>query len=145
MELTNKNNERVKITISGYQFPNVTKGEHDSNWLSIYGEITHQKGSWTFCDPCFLTWEINELSDWIENIGTGVSTESELEFIEPVLIFRRQNQNTLRLFFELGARPNWAKFEGIEEDLWIDFEADELSFRRAANSLRDQLEKYPIR
>ena len=146
MELKNSNNEVVKLSILGYQFPEAVNDDYDSNWLRVHGEITHEKGSWEFVDACLLTYEAVDLANWLEELGKNKARKQNLGFIEPNLDFRLNDKITLRLYFELESRPNWAPWDGAGlEDLWIDSELDELSFCRAAKSLREELKQYPQR
>jgi hypothetical protein len=59
-------NSGCRLTILGYQFPDDTTDEYDSNWLVIGGEVWLDGREWQFRDPCLTTFEAKRLADWLE-------------------------------------------------------------------------------
>jgi len=56
-----------------------------------------------------------------------------------------RNRN-VGLALELEARLSWAPYDGAGmEDLWAEFEVSPEALRDAANSLRDDLIRLPVR
>ena len=52
----------------------------------------------------------------------------------------------MRVYFELEARPSWAPCDGAGmEDVFIDFELRPGLLNEASSSLRQQVQKYPVR
>ena len=47
----------VRLSILRYQFPHITTGEYDANWLIIRGHVSLDDRSWTFSDPSLTTFE----------------------------------------------------------------------------------------
>ena len=73
-QLSDAKGTSLSLTISGYQFPEIENDSHDSNWLNITGKVEHPRGSWTFVDPCMLTYELEGLSDWLESVAENSNT-----------------------------------------------------------------------
>jgi hypothetical protein len=138
-----------ELQIRGYQFPVMESEDYDSNWLRIHGTVRHPRGSWTFEDPCLLTYEVAALATWLEQISTNGFADDRIGFIEPNLEFRWFHESggeILRVYFELESRPAWAPSTSVGElDLWIDFHLGENDLGAAAKSLRNGLAKYPQR
>lgn len=150
MKLTNSSGSSVELTIVDYQFPKSTNDKYDANWLQIHIEATHTGRSWSATTPCLLTGEVEVLALWLEKVKSGQLTRQHLSFIEPVLVFSlvesKDGAKAVRLYFELDSRPEWATARSAgQEDLWIDFPLEEISFAESVGNLRFQLEKFPKR
>ena len=138
----------LELRILGYQFPDLETEKYDSNWLVVEGNVSHPRGDWTFRDPCLLTYEASRLAGWLDSLARGAPSSRQVGFVEPNLLFRSRRQPagaSLRVYFELEARPPWAPFEAVDGECWIDFPVSEFPLRRAAASLRNQLKSYPQR
>lgn len=150
MKLTLVNGTSFKLTIIGYQYPQLSTAPYDSNWLTIRIEVTSPQGTWSATDPCLLTYEVSELADWLEAIASGTVAQAACSFIEPCLLFRLHEDASghqgLRIYLELELRPPWAasKLAG-QEDLWLTFPLSAIDLAAAASMLRQQLERYPQR
>ena len=72
------NNEKFIFEFTGYQFPDKTDG-YDANWLFISIQIENELGSLKFKDPDFITWEIEWLHRWMENVVIG--NAKEIDFL----------------------------------------------------------------
>ncbi|HNB55198.1 MAG TPA: hypothetical protein PK530_24820, partial [Anaerolineales bacterium] len=132
------------------QYPTHETGYWDANWLFVEVEVRHPNGSWTVVSPCLLTFEVENLAQWFEQVTQGTNRWQESAFTEPCLKFetiqRDGNPSILRIYFEIDARPTWAysRAAGLE-DLWVEFTFDEINLLEAANHLRELLKKYPQR
>ena len=80
----------------GYEFSELgsarrggTPGSHvdwDANWLVVRGEVRTSDGrSWSFTDPCRMTWEGERLSWWLHAAASGdhAAGLDPAEFTEP--------------------------------------------------------------
>jgi hypothetical protein len=137
-----------ELKVIGYQFPDLENEEYDSDWLSIHLRVVHQRGTWTSIDPSLLTWEVSSLAEWLQSISRGESVDEEESFLEPNLSFQLTGNGArkLRVYFELESRPEWAPYDGSSrEDLWLEFELDPVQLRNAVASLREALQRYPVR
>ena len=54
MKLQSKNGNSFSLEIVGYQFPEITDCDYDSNWLVIQIAVTNPDGTWTARDPSCL-------------------------------------------------------------------------------------------
>src|SRR5262245_16353026 len=114
----------------------------------IEGTVVHPRGSWTFRDPCLLTYEVSSLADWLDSVALGKPLSDEQGFVEPNICFRLAKASTgtsLQVLFWLECRPPWATPKTPEADSWLEFPVSEFVLRRAADSLRDQLRDLPQR
>jgi hypothetical protein len=150
MKLSGPNNTSFTLTIVGYQFPALATTPYDSNWLDIRIDVTSTQGTWSATDPCLLTYEVQQLADWLEAIGERRNTSSVCSFTEPCLVFELladdQDRPMLRIFFELELRPAWAASKtASKEDVWIEFPFTATDASRAVQELRTELERYPQR
>ncbi|MDT4965996.1 MAG: hypothetical protein QOJ64_733 [Acidobacteriota bacterium] len=148
MLLNGNEGTEFELKVIGYQFPDLEKEEYDSDWLSIQLRVVHPRGSWSSIDPPLLTWEVSSLAEWLESISRGERVDEEESFLEPNFSFQLTGNGTkkLRVYFELESRPEWAPYDGSSmEDLWLEFELDPVQLRDAAASLREALQRYPVR
>ena len=76
----------LELTVLGYQYPDVTGGGWDANWLIVRGSVKTAEHEWTFADPCLTTWELQHLVRWMESIG-GADAHPTVAFTEPCLAF----------------------------------------------------------
>lgn len=137
----------IELRIVDYQYPENSRDQYDADWLRVEGVITHPLGNWRFNDPCLLTWEALALATWLDSWGK--STDPEIGFIEPNLSFAKSDSplgSLLRISFELESRPPWAKKRFVgPSDIWIEFPPNESGAKSTAETLRDQLRRFPIR
>ncbi|NIR48477.1 hypothetical protein GWO43_08660, partial [candidate division KSB1 bacterium] len=119
-KLESSDGSSFKLTIVGYEFPELAEAEYDSNWLQVQVDVELPNGrSWSVTHPCLLTYEVAELADWLDSIQTRTYNKTEQDFIEPNLSFQIVNE-ALRVSFELEMRPAWALEDAAgKEDLWL--------------------------
>ncbi len=139
----------VELRILGYQYPENSRDQYDADWLRVEGIVTHPNGNWRFCDPCLLTWEASALATWLDRWVDSANAQSTIGFIEPNLSFSRIDSSpgsVLPVSFELESRPPWAEKRFADEsDFWIDFPLITSGASAAAQTMRDQLRRFPIR
>ena len=145
MLLAGSDGQRLEIALHGYR---VRHGPSDDYYfLTVEGHVVHARGSWTFSNPCLLTEEARSLAEWLDAVTQRGSYVRKLEFTEPNLRFLVLNSpmpRTLRVYFELEARPPWAPSRVAgEDDLWVEFAVAELDLESAAASIRRQIESLP--
>lgn len=144
-----RDDKSLELHILGYQFPGIETERYDSNWLVVEGKVAHPRGGWTFRDPCLLTYEVRRLADWLDSLARDEPSSECVVFVEPNLELHWIESDTegcVRVTFDLKASPPWAARDGAEDEpCRIDFPVTEIELRRAAASLREQLEKYPQR
>jgi hypothetical protein len=149
MKLIGANDQAFELRILGYEFPEIEDDKYDSNWLIIEVEVNHPKGSWIARDASLLTYEVDRLGRWLENIANNQQVNPLQSFMEPnlefIFISPESPSKVLRIYFELELRPSWAPYTGIMQDLWVEFQVSKLDLQQAALSLWEQLSKYPQR
>ena len=145
MLLKGQENTEFELTISGYQNPDQTSEPFDADWLKIDIRVVHPKGTWRIIDPCLLTWEVQAIAEWFDKLASGTMSNLEQDFVEPNLSMKLIG-NKLRVYFELECRPPWARSSYANlNDLWIDLDTAPTDLRHAADSLRLQLNRFPVR
>jgi len=148
MKLTNPDGVSLTLTVTGYEFPELTSEPWDNNWLMVEGKVEHPLGAWTFHDPCLLTDELERLCGWLTTVVTGTTVNDESEsFIEPNLEFRLlrlPEGATIRVRLAYESSPPWLARNahiGIE----LDFPVDEAIVNAAVLRLCGMLSRFPQR
>lgn len=136
---------RLELTLVGYEFPDLEDDEWDADWLVVRISAADDPDVWTAEDPCLLTWEVDELADWLDAVADAPGAVHDLEFIEPNLTFERievDGAGGVRAWFDDAFRPPEVP---PDEDVLIDFLLAPAALRAAAASLRAQRERFPPR
>lgn len=124
----------LRLTIEGYQFPEIVNDKWDSNWLMVRVDVEGPAETWTQSDPGLLTWEVEGLADWLDSVAeTTEPVADELVFLEPFLWFELLRDER-RILVSAG-------YDRV--CMRVPLEPHEL--RRCAESLRDQLGRFPRR
>jgi hypothetical protein len=132
------------LVITGYQFPEISNDEWDSNWLIIDGSVSLSGREWHFRDPCLTTFEAMRLADWLEACAQGKAPKPYCGFTEPNLQFDLVDAHTVRVSFALESAPPWAR----QGDDWTKHGFNVPvgpALVKAASELRYQLERFPVR
>jgi hypothetical protein len=150
MRLYDANGYELKLTLVGYQFPEMTCEPYDSNWLVIDVDVTTPHRSWRASDPCLLTYEVEQLARWLEQAADGTPDNRVCRFIEPCLQFELHDcegdEPSLRVVFDLELRPDWQTERARQRDnVWIDLQVDRQKLLLSAQALREQLAQFPQR
>jgi hypothetical protein len=146
MGLKSKKGERVRLTIIGYEFPEVK--EDSANWLLVKVEAKVAKGEWEAIDPCLLTYEVELLAQWLDSVRLGDSGKKAIYFTEPNLEFslceypKKGKCLQIRLGYECS--PPWLSKLSLR-GLRINFPISELDLEKEILSLRQQLSHFPQR
>ncbi len=134
----------LRLSIVRYQFPQITTGEYDANWLIIQGHVSVNDRSWTFRDPSLTTFEVRQLANWLEASERGENAELRCDFIEPNLQFERISDKAIRVSLALESAPPWAN----PGESWSEHGFEVLidkHLKNAAERLRSQLQAFPER
>jgi hypothetical protein len=73
-------NGTLRLTIEQYQFPALVEDDWDSNWLIVAGAVTIDSRKWNFKDPFLLTFEVEQLVDWLELVAKGEHVAASCSF-----------------------------------------------------------------
>ena len=145
-------NQLLELEIVNYQFPDIVNEEYDANWLSIYFKIDSKFGKWQTTDACLLTWEVQEIINWLKSLANSEKVENEISFTEPNLTIKKFAENDgitrLRFIFDHELRPkkvvgNLEYYDSIEYYLDCDLARDELN--KLAKDFEKELSKFPLR
>jgi hypothetical protein len=139
----------LELKVVAYQFPSITEKAHDfdANWLIIEGKVRAGARSWSFKDPSLLTWEVGSLIEFLESLALKWRYPSEVQFVEPNLLFASESDGLLRVSFSQEATPPWLAelVLGEDEDFSIELFCSSSELIEAARSLREQLKEFPAR
>jgi hypothetical protein len=134
------------LAIAGYQFPSEHRAEYDSNWLVVEGRAALHGREWAFREPCLLTYEVERLADWLEQLAVGKAVEGSEDFVEPNIAFSAASgavgEHVLAVILDLEARASWAE---KQETLSLEFQLAPADLLAAAADLRGQLARFPQR
>lgn len=133
------------LMIRAYEIPPVRK----DNWLIIAIYVSTPYGYWKVFDSALQTFEIDSIIKWFEALAANAETEPEIKFAKPNLRFiingKSGNYINLRIYFEYSVRPSWAPYDGEMNDLWVDLQLTQADLHQAAEELKLELSKFPIR
>lgn len=148
MEFKVGNNCSFKMSLVGYQFPELEDVEYDSNWLNVKIEVSHHRGKWSAIDPALLTYEVEWLIDWLRAVSAAKFDKRHLWFTEPCLSFHLSpaegDPNKLVIEFSNEFKPPWAT-EDPDEQHQLAFSLRSIDLIGAASSIENQLGRYPQR
>jgi hypothetical protein len=137
-----------ELLILRYEYPDITEDRWDSNWLVVSGKVTTPDSDWRFIEPCVTTFELADLADWLDALGSDGEEPAAFAFTEPNLAvsYSAVPAPVLRICFAHESAPPW--LEGAEAraaGLTLDFSLPGTLARDAADQLRQALVEYPIR
>ncbi|MER2996829.1 WapI family immunity protein [Pontibacter populi] len=148
MTFTGIDNQTVELEITNYQYPDISDGDWDGNWLNIYLNVKSKVGHWQTVDPSLTTWEVRTLINWFEDLSRNIKPDYiNQEFTEPNLSFELLNsfdspKKKIRIKFDLESRPQSAT---DDKEYFVDIVADNIELRRISADLKNELDKYPER
>jgi hypothetical protein len=148
MTFTGIDNQTVELKVINYQYPEITNGDWDSNWLNIYIKVISKLGHWETVDPSLTTWDLKRLIHWFDNLSNNIRPEYiDICFLEPNISFELTNNfdseiKTIKIKFDLEFRPQSA-VDDIE--YFVAFTADNNLIKSLTSDLNKELEKYPER
>ncbi|WP_119732036.1 WapI family immunity protein [Thermomonospora amylolytica] len=152
---------RVELHPLRYEFSAVRGDRYDDNWLVIGGAVTTPEGGWSFTDPCLLTHEARQVTDWLREVAagtvavTGPDAEGRLSpdtwFVEPVLAFsladRSEDGALIRVHLSLEAAPPWRQGDD-GADIYqyaVEIRTDTAALLHAARQWDLALTSFPTR
>jgi len=92
------NNQFVELSVLGYEFPEKTDDEWDSNWLLIHINVVSNEKQWDITDPAITSFELKWLIDWINNISENkIEKYKWMDFTEPCISFELINNFDSRM------------------------------------------------
>lgn len=148
MKLASGKDEEFEMTVVGYEFPHLKQEPFDADWLNIHVDVKHSRGYWSKNYPCLLTWELDDLAEWLESIAATNPPRSEKHFTEPELRFEWFGGiNTLRVHLHYSLRPSWSPYHGPneEKDLFVQFTLTPQNLGELAVALRREIKQFPVR
>ena len=138
----------LTLTLTGYQFPELANVPYDSNWLNVKLELVHEGEVWSAIDPALFTYEVNSLIGWLRGVSAGKYDERHLWFTEPCISFHLSpaegEPENLVVELRHEFRPSWAN-QDLDVEFKVKFSLASIDLTRAAQSLENQLCRYPQR
>jgi len=102
-------------------------------------------GHWKSYDPCILTWEVQQLFEWLLLIADQKGPD-DISFLEPNLAFHFYGATDgiyhIGAKFEQEWKPRWAE---NDPSYTVYFSIPKEQLLAAADSLREYLAKFPPR
>jgi len=133
----------VRLKILGYQFPNSTE-YWDANWLNVSGLCCIEGREWSFVNPCLETFELRDLTTWLDKLSKGEPVNPSCSFMEPNLQFDVLDNSTLQVCFDLECAPPWTNMQtpAAERSIRVPIGPQ---LAAASDVLRRQLSAFPQR
>lgn len=105
---------------------------------------------WQVHQPCFTTFELEELAQWLTGCADGKRPDREwLEFMEPLIQIVWENFEGgnihLRVLLDHEALPPWEDRDSREDEMPLEFHLSSEELLEAARDLKAQLERFPFR
>lgn len=155
----------LSIHFIGYEFPEVTDREWDSDWLMVNLQLRFPLGRWEETDACLTTFEAQKLLDWFDPVWTHwdfmegfkvLSFKGDISFMEPGLTFslRQGARNppgkvtvTVGLGFEFPelVKEMFKLDDPQEPRLFLTFDLTRQELEAVIISLRSALDSFPVR
>ncbi|MBX3315648.1 MAG: hypothetical protein KF902_02155 [Phycisphaeraceae bacterium] len=144
--------DRLGLRVVRYQYPGNRPKEYrdwDANWLMIEGSVQTKSRSWTFVDPCLVTWELETLIVWLE-AGRQGNVVERLTFTEPLLEFKIGSDDSAGMSIHGQLRGEaLSQANQDDETMWhqgvvLDLYTSFRDLADAVNVLRAQLAAHPI-
>lgn len=137
---------RISLHVLRYEFPGHTE-RYDANWLVIRGMVELADAAWSFQDPCLLTWEVEELIEWLRALPNPPT--KSLSFIESLLTFLHEPERPWIVQVTLRGEAIPAAMDEYDER-WSKGQTHELSIDsngrdRFVAALCEDLAKFPRR
>lgn len=149
MILKNRKGDEFRLEIIGYQFPSILDSYWDSNWLNVRISISDSLNSWSCVNPCLLTFEVNQLAAWLDDLVIDKKSASEIGFVEPSPQFRlikhASGNNILRVDLGHLFRKKLPELFAGRQFVRLYFRVTDDDLTRQAGALRKQLTSYPQR
>jgi hypothetical protein len=149
MRFENVQGTQIELTIIGYEYPDKTSSvqdsrvSYDANWLIVAVRYQSVDGAWEFTRPCLLTWEIERLVSWLHAVADKQDRNPTIEFTEPRVTFEVLAVDaeliSLRMECLQAGRPN------RKISMWADMMVTVKDLHAAAEALRSELARFPIR
>lgn len=111
MKLSGKNGDMFELTLIGYQFPHSSTNDWDANWFMVRTRAAIAGREWSSDDPAMLTWEVEQLANWLESLSSNHGVDAQLDFIEPNLSFQWVDRSTETTRLQVPATGVEAPFE----------------------------------
>jgi hypothetical protein len=149
MKFTCEDEQFIELKILGYEFPEITNDEWDSNWLNIFINAKSNDKHWKASHPSITTFEFNELINWFENISNNKSVKNKIiEFTEPNLSFELLNDfnsemKEINIIFGLELSP--IRPVNYKEKYYIKFRVNNEKIKEYVEELKNEVKKYPKR
>jgi hypothetical protein len=145
MKLNSSNANSFELKIIGYEFPEIKNDYYDSNWLMVQIDIVSSQGIWNATFPALLTFEVEQLANWLNSIDSIKDDPQGCALIEPYLDFqfttKANGQQFLNVSLGMEMLPNWVTSNEFE----IEFPVHEIDLPQIAKDLRLELERFPQR
>lgn len=148
----------LRVNIVGYEFPDDLSDERTANWLEVDVQVRTPHGSGTSRTPCMLTWNVPEFADWLDAFGTRDTPPLFLPYFvfpEPNLQLEVRAQELqhvgLHIYFILVRPGQWEMDDMFAQEAdrhyigAMDILVSRTALRRAATSLRADLQSFPQR
>ena len=102
-----ENNKTIDFQVIGYEFPNAKVSElncynHDANWLLVQIACSENGIKESYCEPCILTNELEEIIVQLTSILKGEENCYISNFTEPYLKISVEKTETIAITIDFS-------------------------------------------
>jgi len=145
---------RLRMSVAGYEFPDVVEDPYDTNWLLIRLVLQSQHSAWRWQveDAGALTWELEGCVHWLLKLSAEESVDREnYGFSEPDISFetiRNEDGAVVGLSVQLMDEfqpPTKVLVPRTNNIVSLRFHTPANTLRSFADQLAAELALYPVR
>ena len=137
-------NKHLEFHVLGYEFPEKgKKGDtYDANWLVVQIDYSDDQLTFSEKDTCLLSFELQDLTESIDDVLVGKETGLLMTFMEPNLTFAITQVGEV---YAVQIRFVYDTSDGLWKDVYISqgMTLDELT--NMNNGFKDLYKTYPYR
>ena len=137
-------NKHLEFHVLGYEFPEKDKkGDiYDANWLVVQIDYSDDQLTFSEKDTCLLSFELQDLTESIDDVLVGKETGLLMTFMEPYLTFAITQVGEV---YAVQIRFVYDTSDGLWKDVYISqgMTLDELTNMKYG--FKDLYKTYPYR
>ena len=137
-------NTHLEFHVLGYEFPEKGKKDdaYDANWLVVQIDYSDDQLTFSEKDTCLLSFELQDLTESIDDVLVGKETGLLMAFMEPYLTFAITQVGEV---YAVQIRFVYDTSDGLWKDVYISqgMTLDELT--NMNNGFKDLYKTYPYR
>lgn len=137
----------IELDVLDYEFPASSPLAADRNTLLVLLRLGWHQNISTRSVPVLLTWELDQLTRWLEQLLQTHRPPPRLQFTEPCFgiecLSCTRDEYLLQIHLAHEAAPDWHHEPGVP--FWLPILTPRGQIESAVYTLQQQSEKFPVR